>query len=681
MIAILGRIAGLITLLGLGLAQSAPAQQPTSPQPPLEVYGSVPAVRSAALSDSGAKVALLREDERGEYVLVRDYATGEQTGFQIDGFKPISVDFLGDRFVLLRASATETLFNVIGQFEYGFAFIFDTEKETIEQLLGSVRGVVPGTDASRTIGVLEDSGELLVPALTYPALVTAANAGSAGVGGFGSTIFRVKPDTGRVRVFEGDRQSSRLGSGSKPKYEHAIHWVVAPDGKIIAREDYNQYNNQYRIFTKADGAWRKLYENDTEDGRFIGDIPYSVVGMTMAEDAILMTGVNSDFDETVLYRLDFDGTISGPLFERDGRDIGRVLTDDNRRVFGVEYTGMDADYAFFDEGLTASFAALREKMAGFNLSIVDWDTGLARLLLKISASGETGSYYLFQRDSGTLTPIAKSYDIAPEWVGQMQTIEYKTSDGLMIPSIVTWPVGDGDGDLPTIVLPHGGPHARDSLTFDWMAQYFASRGYLVFQPNFRGSTGFGSRFESAGYGEWGQAMQRDIHEGVKALISLGWVDPDRVCIVGASYGGYAALAGGMTEPDLFKCIVAIAPVSDLPDFLSHVRQVTGSRGYSFELWSTSIGALNEDGEALRANSPARNAGAFEAPVLLLHGRDDTIVPMNQSRKMRSALESAGKPVDLIELDGADHWLSTTDMRLATLRPVAEFLETHLGPGQ
>jgi len=122
-------------------------------------------------------------------------------------------------------------------------------------------------------------------------------------------------------------------------------------------------------------------------------------------------------------------------------------------------------------------------------------------------------------------------------------------------------------------------------------------------------------------------------------------------------------------------------VSDLPDFLSHVRQVTGSRGYSFEFWSTSIGALNEDGEALRANSPARNAGALEAPVLLLHGRDDTIVPMNQSRKMRSALESAGKPVDLIELDGADHWLSTTDMRLATLRPVAEFVETHLGPGQ
>lgn len=653
------------------------AQQQQSPKPGIDVYGSVPSVRSVALSDGGSKAALLRADESGEYVQVTDYETGLQAGFRIEGFKPISVDFIGDRYVLLRASATETLFNVVGRFEYGFAFVIDTQDETVEQLLGGVRGIVPGTDASRVIGVLDESGEILVPALTYPALSPALNSGRAGLGAFGSTVFRVKPNTGRVRVFEGDRQSARLGSSDQPKYEHAIDWVVSKDGRIIAREDYDDYSNTYRIFTKTNGRWEKLYENDPEDQRFIGNVPYTVVGMSANEDAILMTGVSADFDETVLYSLGFDGTLTGPLYGRDGRDIERVLTDDNRRVFGVEYSGLEKDYTFFDERLETAFSTLRTKMEGFSLSIIDWSADLSRMMLKVDGSGEAGSYYIFKVETGTLTPVAKSYEIAPKWVGQMQTIEYRTSDGMTIPAIVTWPAGSGEEVLPTIVLPHGGPHAADTLTFNWMAQYFASRGYLIFQPNFRGSTGFGAEFESAGYGEWGLAMQRDVHEGVKALISLGWADPARICIVGASYGGYAALTGGMTEPDLFKCIAAIAPVTDLPDFLSHVRQKTGSRGYAYEYWSTSIGELASDAAVLRSTSPARNAASFEAPVLLIHGKDDTVVPIQQSRKMRSALEDAGKTVELIELAGADHWLSKTDMRLPTLTAISDFVDAHL----
>lgn len=657
------------------------AEGPEAPQPALEVYGSVPSVRSTALSDNGQKVALLRNDDDGEYVLVRDFATRQQSGFRIEGFKPISVDFIGDRYVILRASATETLFNVIGKFEYGFSFVYDTEDQTIEQLLDSVKGVLPGTDASRIIGVLEDSGELLVPALTYPAMNSAVNAGRAGVGGFGSTVFRVKPDTGRVRVFEGDRQSARLGSGSRAKYPYTTDWVISESGTIIAREDYNQYDNVYRIFTKAGGSWKQIYENDPKDARFVGGVRYSVVGMTPEEDAILLTGINNDFDETVLYRLDFEGNVSEPIFEREGRDVSRVLSDDNRRVFGVEFSGLEREYAFFDDDLEAAFDQLKQRMDGFQLAIIDWNEDLSRLLLSVSGAGETGSYYIFDIESGKLISVAKAYDIPTAWVGQMQSVEYRASDGLMIPSIVTWPVGDAQDNLPLIVLPHGGPHANDRLGFDWMAQYFASRGYLVFQPNFRGSSGFGQQFESAGYGEWGQAMQRDVHEGVNALISLGWVDPDRVCIVGASYGGYSALAGGMIAPEMYKCIVAIAPVTDLPDFLSHVLQRTGSRGYSYEYWTTSIGEMSSDGDTLRATSPARNAEMFQAPVLLVHGRDDTIVPLAQSRKMRSALEAADKSVQLLEFAGTDHWLSTTEMRLKTLQAVSDFVETHLGPSE
>lgn len=657
------------------------AQETTAPQPPLEIYGSVPEVRSVALSDNGNKVAQLREDQNGEYVLVRDYTTGKQTGFRIDGFKPISVNFIGDRYVILRASATETLFNVLGRFEFSFSYIFDTEEETVEQLLASVNGIVPGTNSGEIIGVLEDSGEVLMPALTYPQLNSSMNAVSAGLGEFGSSIFRVKPDTGRVRVFEGDRLSGRLGTGDGPKYQYAIDWVVSDDGTIIAREDYNQRTNTYRIFTRANGRWQEIYESDPEDELFIGGVPYNVVGTNLAEDAVLMTGRNAVIDELVLYDLPLSGGTPTIVAERAGRDVKRVLSDDNRRIFAVEFAGLEADYQFFDAELDTAFNALKDKMAGFNLEIQDWSADLDRFLVKVSGGGETGSYYMFQVDTGRLSMIAKGYDVAPEWIGQTQTLEYPASDGTRIPAIVTWPAGTAETGIPFVVLPHGGPAGHDSVSFDWMAQYFASRGYMVFQPNFRGSNGFGNHFETAGYGEWGSKMQTDIYDGIRGLVSAGWVDPDRICIVGASYGGYAALSGGMNEPDMFKCVAAIAPVTDLPDFLRHNQLTTELSSYLYEYWTVSIGDLEEDSAKLAATSPARHPEHFNAPVLLVHGRDDTIVPLNQSRQMRSALRSAGKSVELVELVGGDHWMSTTETRLKTLEAVAAFVETHLGPAQ
>lgn len=662
--------------LSQGLAQEAPA-----PQPPLSLYGSVPEVRSVALSDSGNKVAQLREDANGEYVLVRDYATGDQTGFRIDGFKPISVSFVGDRYVILRASATESLFNVLREFEFSFSYIFDTEEETVEQLLASVNGIVPGSDSGRVIGVLEDSGELLIPARTYPQLNSSMNAVSAGLGEFGSSIFRVKPDTGRVRVFEGDRLSGRLGTGDGPKYRYAIDWVVSDDGTIIAREDYNQRTNTYRIFTRASGRWEELYESDPENSLFVGGRPYTVVGTNLAEDAVLMTGFNAVIDERVLYELPVSGGTPKIVAEREGRDVKRVLSDDNRRVFAVEFAGLEADYQFFDAEIDAAFSALKEKMVGFNLEIQDWSADLGRFLVKVSGGGETGSYYLFQVETGGLSMIAKGYDVAPAWIGQMQTLEYPASDGTLIPAIITWPAGTAETNIPLVVLPHGGPAGHDSVSFNWMAQYFASRGYMVFQPNFRGSDGFGSHFEISGYGEWGLKMQTDIHDGIRGLISAGWVDPDRICIVGASYGGYAALAGGMTEPDMFQCVAAIAPVTDLPDILRYYQLNTERSSFTFEYWTASIGDIDADAARLVATSPARNADKFNAPVLLVHGRDDTIVPLNQSRQMRSALRNAGKSVELVELPGGDHWMSTTEARRDTLQAVAAFVEEHIGPAQ
>ena len=160
-------------------------------------------------------------------------------------------------------------------------------------------------------------------------------------------------------------------------------------------------------------------------------------------------------------------------------------------------------------------------------------------------------------------------------VGLVQTIEYSSRDGLKIPAIITWPPGVDGGTakkLPLVVMPHGGPERYDRVGFDWMAQFFANEGYAVLQPNFRGSTGFGVEFRDAGRGQWGLKMQDDVTDGVNAMIKTGWTDPDRVCIVGWSYGGYAALAGGAFTPELYRCVIAGGAVTDLPQMLNHERR-------------------------------------------------------------------------------------------------------------
>ena len=210
-----------------------------------------------------------------------------------------------------------------------------------------------------------------------------------------------------------------------------------------------------------------------------------------------------------------------------------------------------------------------------------------------------------------------------------------------------------------------------------MSQYFANRGYLVLQPNFRGSTGFGRECQDAGRGEWGGKMQDDITDGINALVTAGYIDPDRICIAGASYGGYAALAGATFTPDLYQCVVAIAPVSDLNLMLSDEKRERGNNHWVVSYWE----GVMAEGEArkakLRAISPYHFADRVSAPVLLLHGDDDTIVPISQSNRMKSALERADKDVTLIKLKGEDHWLSVADTRLQTLQAMDAFISEHL----
>jgi dipeptidyl aminopeptidase/acylaminoacyl peptidase len=260
-------------------------------------------------------------------------------------------------------------------------------------------------------------------------------------------------------------------------------------------------------------------------------------------------------------------------------------------------------------------------------------------------------------------------------------VHYAARDGTAVTGYLTTPGNAPKGTkLPLVVYPHGGPELRDHLTFDPWVQYFAARGYAVFQPNFRGSDGFGRAFAASGYGEWGRKMQDDITDGVTHLATAGLVDPARACIVGASYGGYAALAGAALTPDLYKCAVSVSGISDLDDFIGWRRRHWGRDSEGYTYWLKAIGDPDKDEQKLREVSPLQLVDRIKVPILLIHGADDEIVPIAQSRAMKKALDKSGRSTEFIEFEKEGHSYWSDENEMLALSSIDAFLWKNLGAG-
>jgi len=263
---------------------------------------------------------------------------------------------------------------------------------------------------------------------------------------------------------------------------------------------------------------------------------------------------------------------------------------------------------------------------------------------------------------------------------EVQRITYAATDGLEIPAYLTLPRGRPAQKLPLIVLVHGGPAARDTADFDWWSQALADQGYAVLQANFRGSD-LSRAFLIRGFGEWGRKMQTDLSDGVRYLVKQGIADPARVCIVGGSYGGYAALAGVSLDPGVYRCAVAVAGLSDIPRMLNWVnaRQLSSGANRAQRYWDRFMGVRGPSDPAADAISPVKHVDAISVPVLLIHGKDDTVVPFEQSQVMYDALRNAHKQAELVPLKAEDHWLSRSATRLQTLQASVAFLHAHNPP--
>jgi dipeptidyl aminopeptidase/acylaminoacyl peptidase len=351
----------------------------------------------------------------------------------------------------------------------------------------------------------------------------------------------------------------------------------------------------------------------------------------------------------------------------------------SQRLIGYRsLVGDELRHHFFGAADQKVWAAIQRAYPGESVSLVSWSDNRRRLIVRVDSPTDVPGYAFVDLETKKADWIGPEYELQTNDIAPMRAITYRAADGMELNGYLTVPRGKVEKGLPLVVLPHGGPESRDTLGFDYWSQALASRGYAVLQVNFRGSSGFGHAYHEAGYGQWGRKMQTDLSDGVRWLAAQGVIDPKRVCIVGGSYGGYAALAGATLDPEPYRCAASVNGVSDLRRMVAYSR----SRGaeWSQRYWTRFMGAEDQGDPILRDLSPAAQAAKAKIPVLLVHGRDDTVVPLEQSRVMAEALEKAGKPAELVILKGDDHWLSRGETRLQMLRAVVDFLEKHNPPG-
>ncbi len=636
-----------ILILGLVLARGVAARVP------VETFGAAPGIQNVSLSPDGTRVAYLMNRDGKAIMLVSALGkTGAKAkGVDISKIKARSVSWANDRFVLLRASKTlnTNLFKA-NKVEFGAIFSYDTKTGKMVQLLTHAKGLGLNSSLASIDRILPDENAVMMPAYTG----------------------KFKGE--RVRVLF--RVDLRTGDGkivARGHYLDTDYFIVDGTGKVIARVDFAPKKGVFTIKVLKNNIFQTLYteENDL--------VPMSVPGLSKDGKSLIVSSYQ-DRDTRGLYTMSLtDGSISGPLLWRKGADLVATLTEPGTGVvLGAVFAGIAGpDYQFLDPGMAQTWASIKKALGGAMVRLVNWSRDRKKWLLYIEGGSTAGAYMLFDANSGQFSTVAiLRPDIKPADIADVVTIAYRSKDGTRISALLTLPPGYKKHPAPLVVLPHGGPAAHDSLGWDWLAQAIANQGYLVLQPNFRGSDGFGSKFENAGNGQWNGAVLDDITAGVKGLIKAGYADPKRVCIAGASFGGYAALAGLVFTPDLYSCAAAIAPVTDARAFVNFEAKAYGKNSESVTYW-TKVMKGNNATTDLDSISPAKHADAAKAPLLLIHGRDDTVVPITQSWSMARAMRRANKPVQLVELKGEDHWLSSVDTRTQTLRALIAFLHEHL----
>jgi acetyl esterase/lipase len=626
-------------------------------------YGDLPNVSRAAVSPGGGKVALVRPFQGEEAVFIYDMSgSGAKPKVIRAGGKPLinGIRWASDKVLLM--GVTIAVESVSGGerrvFTRGRLIAITVDSGKAKVLMEKQAGVAPLYGLGNVVSVLpDDPKNILVMGYRWDKTT-----------GREHTKIKTELETEmalfRVSLKKG---IGKLVYGSNPQ---TMDMVIDGSGNVTARTELDPIVRQFSVWTK-NPKWEKISTLENTEL-----IPLSLMGISAKDGALLASGYVGGFDR--VFALDqTSGAWGSPIHPAEGFDSGETILDPyTGKVVGIAWEDDYERQWFFDPELQSWLKELRDANPGENVQIQNWSRDRKKFTILVEGPKNPGTFYFFDAEKFTLPGLGMKYPtIQPEQIAPTHRISYPAADGMKIPAYLTLPPGkaETDGPFPMVVFPHGGPEARDNAGFDWWAQAMAVQGYAVLQPNFRGSSGYGSTFRNAGYGEFGGKMVDDVIAGARAMIANGTADSSNICIMGASYGGFSALAAGARAPDLFKCVISLNGVSDAKVMFADDLAAYGRNSYAIRYWEKYMGDRFQDREYMLEQSPFRHPERFAAPVLLIHSVQDSTVPIKQSEMMARVLRSAGKPVKLVKIDGDDHYMRTADTRHQVLQEIQSFI--------
>ena len=629
-----------------------------------KAFGTREDVQSVAISPSGTKLAMLISGPGSLTVLdLADLTTGSMTHLTKSDGRPQYLrwcDFAGEVRLVCRHSGIEPFQEyLIG---YSQLFTIGADGSDMKELGqrassrdrylrtydGSVIDWLPGVD-----------GAVLMQRSYIPEVNTTGTLMSRNKEGLG--VDRIELRSLKASQVEPPRDGvgGYLTDGRGVVRVHTLVDTDPNSGKMTGTLAI-----RYRL--AGDRDWKDLGTYDMQSGA-------GIYPLAVDADTDSLYALKKLDGRDALYRIKLDGSRAETLIASDKMvdidDVVRLGT--GQRVIGYTYADERRRTVYFDPEMAALQKALATAIPNQPLISFHGASADGRKLL-VLASGDTnpGTFYRFDTATKQLAEIAPvRHALTQRTLASVTPVRVTASDGVSIPSYLTLPPGSTGKNLPAVVLPHGGPSARDEWGFDWLAQFLAARGYAVIQPNYRGSAGYGEQWLAEnGFRGWRTSIG-DVTAAAKHLVSQGIADPDRLAILGWSYGGYAALQSAAVEPSLYKAAVAIAPVTDLAMLRKESRDFSDE-----DLVKEFIG----EGPHLTEGSPLQNAASIRVPVLLVHGDQDANVAIAQSERMHDALKSNGKPVEFLRYKDLDHQLDDSQARIEMLTRIGALLDRTIG---
>lgn len=468
-------------------------------------------------------------------------------------------------------------------------------------------------------------------------------------------------------VYKVNLNSQTKRSLVKSREEDVYDWMTDRQQRVRLGFGRNLTNIFYIIFDTKTEKWKRIWDYEIFDAPDISPLGFAL------DSNILYVRANHEGRYAIFKvnvsdpSLKLELVHANPNYDIEG---GLLYSSKSNDVIGVYDNRAKDGKIFFSDKDKKFQESMNKAIPNAHNNVYSMSRDENKYILYTSHSKAPGAYYLGDKKTKSLQFILERYPLLYDVkLSGKKKVSYKARDGLEIEAYVTLPHANVAATNAALVIPHGGPMSRSYGGFDWFAEFFASRGYTVIEPNFRGSSGYGFEFEMESIQKWGGAMQDDLADAANWLVKNYSVEKKKVCIVGASYGGYAALMAAAKQADTFKCATSLAGVSDLK------RVLRNSKGFNnYKVVKKQIGM---DSNLLRDSSPINFASTTDIPVLLLHGTDDRIVDVGHSEEMYNALKKEDKRVRYVELPKGNHYLEIESNRIKTLAEIESFLAEYL----